>query len=625
MPTGPSTLIDPYLNSLEPNVTVTSILTVGDALPGSTSGVLTGIPDGMGAIDNGDGTVSILLNHEFGSGAGAVHDHGSVGAYIDLIVVDKATLAVIEGDDLIQTVMQYDAASDSFFEATTAFNRFCSGDLAETGAFRFGDLGTDARIFLTGEEAGPEGRAFATVVTGEETGIAYELAHLGNLSFENVVANPYAQEKTIVVGTDDTGGGQVYVYVGDKQAEGSVVEKAGLVGGALYGIAVAGMAAEINDAPLSGSFSLEAIGPDGDASDLTGAQIQNESVAEGVTGFLRPEDVAWDPDNPNVLYLATTASFDGNSRLYKLTFSDVANPELGGTIEAVLDGSEGQRMFDNLSVGNGKVYLQEDPGGNAYLAQVYEYDIATDTLAAQLQFDPAQFTPGEPGFITDNEESSGIIDVTAIWGDADTRAYLLDAQVHAGTGDPATVEQGQLLLMTVDTPTDGGAGDDSVNGGYTDDTLSGGKGDDRMRGGSGDDVLGGDKGNDTIDGGAGDDILIGGMGDDLLTGGAGADVFVFDGVAIGKDTVTDFDASEDMLEFGRGFRILGERHGDFDGDGTIDTMLHLTKGGFVTLLGVEDYDDGGVFAEAMRGESGGHAGDHAMRGQMHHAADYLLL
>jgi len=336
------------------------------------------------------------------------------------------------------------------------------------------------------------------------------------------------------------------------------------------------------------------------------------SAAGGVTSFLRPEDSAWDPQNPNVLYFVTTSSFTGNSRLYQATFTDITRPELGGTIRAVLDGSEGQKMFDNITVANGRVILQEDPGAQDHLAKVWEYDIASDTLVAVSTFDPALFTPGAAGFITRDEESSGVIDVTGILGDADTRVYLLDAQVHAATGNPATVEQGQLLVMTVETPRDGGNGNDTVNGDGFANVLSGNNGDDLMRGGSGDDVLrrcnglgpvegGADNdpahrgnGNDTLRGDAGNDTLFGGRGDDMLTGGAGRDAFnfaLYEGgklVPLGNDTITDFVRGTDMLVFGEGVGVRTETQGDYNGDGVTDTRLVLTKGGTVTLLGVAD-------------------------------------
>ena len=53
------------------------------------------------------------------------------------------------------------------------------------------------------------------------------------------------------------------------------------------------------------------------------------------------------------------------------------------------------------------------------------------------------------GSITKDEESSGVIDVTEILGRRDGRIYnLFVAQVHASSGDPETVQIGQLMLMS---------------------------------------------------------------------------------------------------------------------------------------------------------------------------------
>ena len=572
MPTGPSTSASPYLLAVEPNVRFTSVVTVGDALPGG--GVFAGIPDGIGAFDNGDGTITVLVNHELGNTAGIVRDHGSIGSFVDRLVIDKDSLEVVGSDDLIQTVQLWNDATDAYFSGTTAFTRFCSGDLPEVSALfnSASGLGTQGRIYLTGEESGVEGRAVATLVTGSGVGTAFELPALGNMAFENVTANPLAQDKTIVALTDDGTNGQVYIYIGQKQSTGTEIDKAGLTNGDFYGIKVGGITDEVNGSPVGGTFSLQEIGPGGDVGNLTGAQIDAESELEGVTSFLRPEDSAWDPDHPNVLYFTTTNSFTGNTRLYQATFTDITNPALGGTIVAVLDGSEGGKMFDNLSVADGKVILQEDPGNQGYLAKVWEYDIASDNLVQVAGFDPALFGPGAPGFITQDEESSGVIDVSALLGDGDTRAYLLDAQIHSQTGDPATVEQGQLMVMYVDDPfLIGGNGLDNLFGSAANETLQGFNGDDVARAGSGDDQLYGGNGDDRLDAGAGNDALygergsdtlIGGTGDDSLAGGQGGDIFLFDNRAdTGFDRITDFNGGDRIW--------TTVQLADDDGDGVI--------------------------------------------------------
>jgi len=63
MPIGPSTTQTPYIVAAEPNVRLTSILTVGDqvgAKPDGAPWLMVGIPDGLGAFDNGDGTITDL-------------------------------------------------------------------------------------------------------------------------------------------------------------------------------------------------------------------------------------------------------------------------------------------------------------------------------------------------------------------------------------------------------------------------------------------------------------------------------------------------------------------------------------------------------------------------------------
>jgi Ca2+-binding RTX toxin-like protein len=73
-----------------------------------------------------------------------------------------------------------------------------------------------------------------------------------------------------------------------------------------------------------------------------------------------------------------------------------------------------------------------------------------------------------------------------------------------------------------------------------------GAGRDVFRGGKGNDVASGGGGRDKIFGQKGDDVLNGGRGNDRLSGGAGEDAFEF-ARRDGKDTILDFDASEDIV------------------------------------------------------------------------------
>jgi hypothetical protein len=397
--TGPNSSASPYVLRAMPGAVSAAILTVGDSVGRYP---LVGIPDGLGAFDNGDGTFTLLVNHELRETQGVIRAHGAKGAFVSKWIIQKADLAVIDRSDLIQEVATWNVAAGSWNAPAKgiAMSRFCSADLPPVSALydRQSGLGYDGRIFLNGEEVSPnqEGRVFAHLMDGT----SYGLPALGKASWENVLARPDTGLRTVVVGLDDSSGsvaGQVYVYVGEKVSSTNPVEAAGLAHGALLGIQVAGFAAEpdqgiTDDTPFT-------LFPFGDVSTMTGAQIEFDSIANSVTAFKRPEDGAWDPSNPNDFYFVTTATFNGPSRLWRLRFKNGARPEEGGTISMMLDGTDGHHMLDNLTVNRrGQIFLQEDPGippaslaDPDYLATIWRYTIETDTLERVARHDPARF------------------------------------------------------------------------------------------------------------------------------------------------------------------------------------------------------------------------------------------
>jgi hypothetical protein len=477
--------------------TFTEILTVGEGgtVPGSE--VMCGIPDGLGAYDNGDGTFTLLMTHELGNTVGKVRAHGNKGAFVSKLVINKTTLAVQSVADLNATATSINLWNGTGWTAgTTAYARLCSADLPEVTAFynAASGKGSQNRIFMNGEESGAEGRAFAHVATGSDAGKSWQLPHLGRASFENQVACPKAQDKTIVIGLDDTTPGQLYVYVGDKRNSGNDVEKAGLVGGRLYGVRANATALEVEDEVASGalttlggiakngraSFALVDLG---DAANQTGAQLQAHSTANGVTEFLRPEDGAWDPANPADFYFVTTHQYDQSkdgsgvttaaTRLYRLRFADISDPAAGGTLTLLLDGDEtSTQMLDNLCVDSyGRVIMQEDPGNNAHSARIWSYEIGSGTLTEIAKHKDTIFGDYAAGAatgtvmagFTKDEESSGIIDASAILG---AGKYLLVTQAHTSTkytdgtaiaNIADVVEGGQLQLMTLAATADASA------------------------------------------------------------------------------------------------------------------------------------------------------------------------
>ena len=111
----------------------------------------------------------------------------------------------------------------------------------------------------------------------------------------------------------------------------------------------------------------------------------------------------------------------------------------------VLTGGEGPKMMDNLTITRrGEVLIQEDPGRQPRLALIWRYDIATGSLTVVAQHDPSRFAPGAAEFLTQDEESSGIVDASEILGEG---WVLLDVQAHYRHSDPELVEGGQLLAL----------------------------------------------------------------------------------------------------------------------------------------------------------------------------------
>jgi phosphodiesterase/alkaline phosphatase D-like protein len=544
MATGPSTNITPYIIPTAPGVLATSILTVGDAIGGYK---MAGIPDGLGAYDNGDGTFTVLMNHEIGNTLGVAHGPLTAGAFISQWVIKKSDLSVVSGGDLIKSVFNWDTTTQKSNAAAVtgiAFNRFCSADLPSVSAFynSVTGLGTTERLFMDGEEGGSTGYALASVSTGANKGNTYILGKFdlntngsstsviapvqlnvtaaattsnavtvtgaaprelavgaqllgqtvtaisaltagvttvtlsGNANatlaaatptnftlagvggWENFLANPLAQNKTVVIGNNDGGTGimsnAVAVYVGTKTNTGTEVDKAGLTNGVTKFINVTGNPAEIVNTTTRATNIT-----DGTAFTLS---------ATSSTAFSRPEDGAWNPSNPKQYFFVTTDQLDtvadglgtqvGRSRLWRLNFTDITNPDAGGTIDLLLDGTEGQVMFDNISVDRyGHITLLEDTGNAQHNGKTWQYDIATDKLTQLTKFDPARFgdvvpgtagaaptiTPATAPFNID-EETSGVIDVQDILG---AGWSLIDAQAHYSNTDPALVEGGQLLAL----------------------------------------------------------------------------------------------------------------------------------------------------------------------------------
>ncbi len=495
--TGPSTTTAPYVLPVADGTSITSLFTVADAGKADNGYEMVGIPDGLGAYSFGGGTTA-LMNHELRPDRGIVRRHGTTGAFVSKLALG-ADGRVTEGSDFINPGVRFwNYVTNSYGTAPVApedyvrtqasdhmpqFSRFCSGYLSEPGQLLTGPgkdgngegsarargakgkIGYNGQIYFANEETGNEGRVFGVTLDGQAT----QLPRLGLFSWENTIVAPNDSRTTVVMGNEDSGTGEIWAYTGTKQKDGAPVDQAGLTNGRNHVVKVPGATTDAAfraayPVGTKAPFSLQDI-----EWDQSGAKQNAEAVAEGGLALNRIEDGAFNPANKNEYFFVTTeggdktpaatGSRDGGG-LWKLTYVDVEQPQLGGTLELVLDGSQtwgdGIRTNkpDNMTIDRaGNLLIQEDPGGNDHIARILSYRIADGARGVVARFDPALFgatnpagvTPDTRAVLTTDEESSGIIQLA-------DGSYLFDAQVHTpkGLDNPvAQVERGQLLKMTV--------------------------------------------------------------------------------------------------------------------------------------------------------------------------------
>ena len=418
--------------------------------------------------------------------------------------------------------------------------------------------------------------------------------------------------------------------------------------------AVSGIRYEYIDNP----FVVDGAGGGQPGANIRTAYLYNPARVEFVEGSLSPltdvDDYATNPDNPfygSRLPLAATFEFDDDEiTLVNNHFSSKGgSTPLYGTEQPPLNGSADERAAQAQAV-NDYVdgLLAADPDARiAVLGDLNEFE-----FEEPLQILEGDLELSADGTVTDGSDVV-LTNLTFLMEDADSYSYSFEGNaqsldhilvsdallagvgidaVHVNTefADGASDHDPLLARFVIEDADDeillggnqgdelsGGNGDDELIGGNGRDLLFGGADDDLLTGGNGrdilygdaegdspdagDDVLLGGNGRDMLFGGAGNDILNGGHGADLLTGGADADTFVFERGA-GFDTVTDFTAGEDLLDFTDFGLTFGRL--DSNGDGILDggdrgialtgDALVLSVGGAtvalegITSLGADD-------------------------------------
>jgi len=283
-------------------------------------------------------------------------------------------------------------------------------------------------------------------------GNGINLPRMGLASWENLMPNLKPGKNTVVMGNEDGSAtdSQLFMYVGTKTNTGTFADKAGLTNGDLHVMSIPNIANDNAFRAAYGKNKAVDVKFEKTIWDADMKTQQADHAAKG-TEMSRVEDGEWDPSNPNVFYFLTTesnkdpgattpnpatpsVSRDGGA-LWKLTFVDGQKPELGAKLEMLLDGTEAPFLSkpDNLAVtSDGVILIQEDPGNNAQVARIVAFRVKDSKLATVAQFNSDYFATGASKFMTTDEESSGIIDVTSmIAKPGDTKKYFyFNAQVH---------------------------------------------------------------------------------------------------------------------------------------------------------------------------------------------------
>ena len=450
---------------------ITPLAFAGDVVSGLT---IRGIPDGMGAMRNDDGTITLLSSHE-------VPSYGDVGAFakqagagqpvlgstITKFTLNSAGTRIQKAENLIKNWSFYNYNTKLYQNSITGtqpagttkgmdnfISRFCSATLVQAGKLFFKDgstsLGYDGAIYLAGEEDGDSGyaRGFAFDMDGN----AVNLPRMGLASWENLMPNLKPGKNTVVMGNEDGSAtdSQLFMYVGTKTSSGNFADKAGLTNGDLYVLNIADIA---NDNAFRATYGKNKAVSVKFNKTIWDGDIKTQALDHAAQGteFARIEDGEWDPSNPNVFYFVTTESNKdpgatkenpaepGISRdgggFWRLTFVDGQKPELGAKLELLLDGSEPPYLSkpDNMTITkDGIVLLQEDPGNNAHVSRIVAFRPNDGKLVPVAQFNPDYFDKTGSKFMTIDEESSGIIDATSLIAKPGDKAnyFYFNAQVH---------------------------------------------------------------------------------------------------------------------------------------------------------------------------------------------------
>jgi Bacterial protein of unknown function (DUF839) len=477
-----ATSVKPYVVAVGNEYEVKPLFSVGDTVPwakGAGQYRMVGIPDGLGAHANGDGTTTLYMNSEFPAATLSEPLVGGAknrGAIVSKWVLDSDgdPIAGSRAYDWVFQENEFVGPAPEVGNTTRPFSRFCSGGIAGP------PHGFDRWIYLTNEEEGTpantfDGKGGQTVAIVDNA--LYALPKLGRFAWENSLVQPNQGQRTVIMSMEDgpaaidpaVENSQVYMYVGkkDHRAGAGVLRRNGLDNGDLYALVPANLANSTEAAFSSGTIDVEwALIPN--AGELDEAQLEAASDAVGAIRFARPEDGAFNEHNRNEFLFVTTgelAGVNGLGRLYSLQLHP-GNVTKGGTLTVVYNadaviaaGGDTAISPDNVDTSGEYLMINEDGTATSRHVMaskgrdgsIWRFDIDAQGVDFASRVRVAQLNPpGRDGVAVGAGiwETSGIIDVSSIFG---PDIWISDVQAHAPTAAPGgttvTVEDGQLFLL----------------------------------------------------------------------------------------------------------------------------------------------------------------------------------
>ena len=473
---------------------VEPIFTVGQEVNGYFP---PGILDGLGAYELNDTTVRVLANHEFTSGAGYSYTLANgvelTGARVSYFDIDKKTRQVTDAGPAYDTIIGSDGSEvDSALDLALlggghGISRLCSAQFVEGGTFGFVD-----DIFLTGEEdsganSGLGGIEYALDVAA---GRLYALPAMGHAAWENVTPiDTGTTDKVALLVGDDRAGAPLYLFVGEKgvDANGNAADdflsRNGLANGTLYAWKTEGATTPEEFSGTGNSRVGEWIEIDVAAGIFRGIQFQDAQIlTEGAFRFSRPEDLATDPSDGTRAVFASTGRGGlfpsdnwGTTYIVDIEFDESGVPTTA-QLDIIYDGDDGgagqfshpdfgMRSPDNLDwADDGLIYAQEDrstfPGSlfgseSGREASIWMIDPTSGELNRVAEMDRSAVPFGQIDVDPDDVgdwESSGIIDVSSLFGEEPGSLMLFDVQAHSVRGGLIStldlVQGGQLAFLS---------------------------------------------------------------------------------------------------------------------------------------------------------------------------------